>query len=227
MKNYFYFRFQELILFLRLKYLVFLLFTYIVYILVKLPINSFISLEIDFSFIAFLIALMVSLVITKLKNKLFSRLFQRIKHDHILNSYLLDILEYYYSIIPHMFNVVYYHGFQAGNPMNTRGTMPQPSDAMIRQLGQRYHYLIRRHNIYIRIIDRLEPVASAMRRNPSDPKHMPLANVFEEQVRDAKSEIQQINARTLYDPKFYLYGRMWETTEISELTSLSVWTRWF
>ena len=82
--------------------------------------------------------------------------------------------------------------------------MPQPSDAMIRELGERYRYLVRRRNICLRKINKLEPVASAMRRGNSDPKHPALADIFEEQVRDAKSELLEMNARSLYYPELYI-----------------------
>ena len=97
--------------------------------------------------------------------------------------------------------------------------MPQPSDAMIRELGERYRYLVRRRNICLRKINKLEPVASAMRRGNSDAKHPALADIFEEQVRNAKSELLVIDDRSLYYPE--LYTGITRYSEIMMLSQLS------
>lgn len=184
---------EKFLLFLTVRDLVFCIFTYIVYILVKLPINSLIYSERD-SFISFLIALMISLIITMLKNKLFSHLFKKIKHDYILNGYLLEALVFFYTIITYKFYIIYYHGHMSTNPNNHFGTMPEISDEMKKQLFERRMFLKRQHNQCVRIINKLEPVASAMERDGSDSKHGALADVFREQVRDAKDELDEIYA---------------------------------
>jgi|SRR5689334_503947 hypothetical protein len=82
--------------------------------------------------------------------------------------------------------------------------MPDPSDTMKRQMGERFRYLIKRRNICIRTINKLEPLASAMEREKSHPIHGGLADAFGEQVREAKSELNQMEDKSLYSPFSYI-----------------------
>lgn len=108
-----------------------------------------------------------------------------------------------------MFNVVYYHGFNTTNPGNYSATMPEISDDMNRELLNRRRYLNRPHNDCIRVVDKLEPVDSAMERDDSDSRHPALAQIFREQVRYAKAELLEIEKTS--------YGVYGETCEYSML----------
>ena len=206
----------------------YLVFTYIVYIFIKLPLNSLIYSVIDPYVFAFLIAWMLSLIVSTLKYKLFNHLFKRIKYDHILNWSLLDLLVCFNSIIPYRFNVVYYHGPSSQVFYNTWGTMPELSDPMKIEWGKRYYNLRRRHIMNRKTINYFEPIASAMERDGSDRKHIALAHVFREQVRDAKEELMDIHKphSPMVDTDFY--NRQYtDMSELEILWSVSIWTKWF
>jgi hypothetical protein len=95
--------------------------------------------------------------------------------------------------------------------------MPDFSDAMKIKIRNRRLYLINRRNNYVRVINKLEPVATAMERDGSDDRHIALSQVFHEQVRHAKDEIREIDKRVLWDG-----WEKWNNPHVSEITSLSV-----
>jgi hypothetical protein len=60
----------------------------------------------------------------------------------------------------------------------------------------------------VRTINYLEPIASAMERDGSDRKHIALAHVFRERIRDAKEELMDIdkpNSPVVHTTHLYNY----------------------
>jgi len=241
---------KEIFLVIRWKDLIFFIYTYIIYVVIKLPINCFIYESIDCYLIAFLLALIISFLITKITRKFFRDIFKYTKYDKILNLCIVDSLRIFCYYIAYRFNVVYYHGPNACFSSNPWGTLPDPSDTMKRQMGERFRYLIKRRNICIRTINKLEPLASAMEREKSHPIHGGWADAFGEQFREAKSELNQMEDKPLYSPFSYIiyspYSNIsgdrrreldefspyscisgYRRRELDELYAISLWTKWF
>jgi hypothetical protein len=137
-------------------------------------------------------------------------------HDKLKNLYVSDTLVVFYcKIISYTFNVVYYNGSNTGDFGNPLSFMPEPCEAMKREMGRRRTYLFKRHNICKRIISKLEPVASAIERDEYNHKNTQLAQVFKEQVSFAKKELKEIAS-------LEEYGFMHFTNEFYQLRSMGL-----
>lgn len=69
--------------------------------------------------------------------------------------------------------------------------MPEPTESMKRKFGLRRLYQLKRRNMCIRTINKLEPVASAMERDEYNRRNIQLSQIFSEQVRLEKKELRE------------------------------------
>ncbi|WP_431999078.1 hypothetical protein [Streptomyces fungicidicus] len=82
-------------------------------------------------------------------------------------------------------------------------------------MAERCRYLVEKRNNYMRIINKLEPLASAMRRDSSDSRHSPFADIFEEGVREAKFKLDRMHTPYIDEP-----SNPYNLSEVSELCSI-------
>ena len=111
-------------------------------------------------------------------------------------------------------------------PQNPYHFTPELSDAMKTKIRNRRLYLLNRRNNYVRVVDKLEPVATAMERDGSDDRHIPLSQVFIEEIRHAKEEIRKIDEKVLWDHG-WADLRTLNKPDQDELGSLKVLAVWF
>jgi hypothetical protein len=80
--------------------------------------------------------------------------------------------------------------------------MPEPSEAMKRAMGERRIYLYKRHNICTRMINKLEPLVSAIDKDEYNYRNTQLSQVFRERVAEAKEERKAITELHDYGDRF-------------------------
>jgi len=161
----------------------------IIYVLYKFksPIIAFIY-SMDYSYtINILLALSVSILISREINKFYSHLKKTVFFNYYFNSYLLDDLITWFAVLENLLG--YFCNFVTNNPYHT---MPKLSEEMKQGLNLRRRVLEHKAKSVGTQLRKLESLASAIDRNRSHHTHGSLYDVFKENGRDSKKELNAL-----------------------------------
>jgi hypothetical protein len=180
----------------------FVILPYFIYLYIKSPLNSYIYSNINVYLFALVLAIIVSTFITFFTRKLWDFLLLKFNLDW------LDIpLAYLFTFCSDYGYILLFDAYPGGDHS---GPIRMFSFDMQLKIKTRIVELNNIKRDLIFRINKIEPIASALSRDNTNPKNLPLSQCFQEHVRDSKSQLAQVNKElNHYDRMEFLKEASW------------------